>query len=178
MCTEIQSFSFSLDTKESEKPASAVADVRRHKRFLEKEVWCVANSWEGACSTSGCWSSAYTWASTEGWRGRHVILFAPTLPLVSHLRVWQYREWSFWTDIEIILILVDISHGFEKYIQHLIHGKDAYLTNQNNSFLKEKALDTLRVSAQSFWTFHLKNYLKLKHSDDWFQYHFTPLFSF
>ena len=100
MCTEIQSFSFSLDTKESEKPASAVADVRRNQRILEKEVWYVANSWEGACSTSGCWSSAYSWASTEGWRGRHVILFAPTLPLVSHLRVWQCMEWSFWTDIE------------------------------------------------------------------------------
>ena len=50
---------------------------------------------------------------------------------------------------EFMLILVVISLALARDIQHLVHGKDAYLMNQNNSFLQERALDTLLVSVSS-----------------------------
>ena len=47
-----------------------------------------------------------------------------------------------------MLILV-IYCAIARDIQHLVHGMDAYLMNQNNSFLQERALDTLLVSVSS-----------------------------
>ena len=87
-------------------------ESKKAPRIPEKEVWrkerwklcCVANSWEGACSTSGCWSSAHTCESTEGWRGRNAILFAITHSyLASGLwsgQVWQHVGERLWTNIQ------------------------------------------------------------------------------
>ena len=47
------------------------------------------------------------------------------------------------------MLILAISPALARDIQHLVHGTDAYLMMQKNSFLKERALDTLLISVSS-----------------------------
>ena len=116
------SFSFSLDTKESEKSASPVAEQAKKKKKLSpsdvkrmqrRRQEFLKRKSEGRKDESSvvlqtpekerAQHSADTCTSTEEWRGRHAILFTITSSyLASGLwsgQVWQH-EGSLWTDFQ------------------------------------------------------------------------------